>query len=349
MTDPSARPWVRRQPRSRGERLDRILEATVVGSFTRIGIVLRRRAERWDDLAAAGTGRTVLVTGGNSGLGLATARGLLTRGARVIVTTRDAEKGALAREQLVGSLTDRDAARTRPDVDARLVTEILDLDRLASVRALAERLADLGPLDAVVHNAGAMFASRGTTEDDLERTYQVHVVAPFLLTMLLVPRLVRSPDPRVVWVSSGGMYTEQLVVRRIDSPRGYRPSVAYARAKRAQVELSRELQRRLGDRTGIAFHAMHPGWARTPGLTSSLPGFTRLVGPLLRTPEEGADTILHLLLAQRDLVEPGRFWADRRPRTTDRLSRTVTDDTQRDALWERLMADSGIVRPEGLV
>jgi dehydrogenase/reductase SDR family member 12 len=332
---------------SRGDALDRLLEASVVGSFTRIGIALRRRVERWDDLADAGRGRTVLVTGGNSGLGLATATGLLARGAHVIVTTRDATKAEQTREHLVRTLTAHGAGADRADIEARIDTEILDLDRLASVRAFAERLSDGHPLDAVVHNAGAMFAVRSTTEDDLERTYQVHVVAPFLLTMLLIPRLVASPDPRVVWVSSGGMYTERLVVRRIDSPRGYRPAVAYARAKRAQVELSRELQRRLGDRTGVAFHAMHPGWARTPGLTSSLPAFSRIVGPLLRTPEQGADTVLHLLLAQRSLVEGGLFWADRRPRPTDRLARTIVDDTERSALWERLMTDARIVRPEG--
>jgi len=336
----------------RGHLLDRLLEASVVGSFTRIGFALRRRAEHWDELAGAGSGRTVLVTGGNSGIGFATARELLARGARVIVTTRDATKGAETRERLVGSLSPRSTARSRGDVDGRLATEVLDLGRLDSVRALAGRVTaqppPFGRLDAVVHNAGAMFAARSTTEDGLERTYQVHVVAPFLLTMLLVPTLVRSEDPRVVWVSSGGMYTERLVVRRIDSPGGYRPSVAYARAKRGQVELVRELQRRLGDRTGIDFHAMHPGWARTPGLASSLPGFARLVGPLLRTPEEGSDTILHLLLARRDLVDGGRFWADRRPRSTDRLARTIADDAERTALWERLMADAGIDRPGGL-
>ncbi len=335
--------------RSRGDLLDRALEASIVGSFSRVGIALRRRRERWDDLPNAGAGRSVLVTGGNSGIGLATARGLLARGARVIVTTRDATKGAQTRERLVAEVAAQAGAHARAEIDARLITETLDLERLSDVRDLAERLRGLGPLDAVVHNAGAMFAVRSVTQDDLERTYQVHVVAPFLLTMLLVPELVSRSDARMVWVSSGGMYTERLVVRRLDSPRGYRPAVAYARGKRAQVELVRELQRRLGARTGIDFHAMHPGWARTPGLASSLPTFSRLLGPLLRTPEEGADTVLHLLLAPRERVAGGRFWADRRPRRTDRLSRTVVDDTERSALWERLMADAGILRPDGLV
>ena len=334
----------------RGSLLDRALEASVVGSFSRIGIVLRRRTQRWPELADAGRGRSALVTGGNSGIGLATAAGLLARGVRVVITTRDEAKGAQARATLLDLVAPVGGPLDRAEVGARLVTASLDLDRLGSVRALAERIDMLGPINVLVHNAGAMFAERSMTEDGLERTWQVHGVAPFLLTMLLVPHLTMRPDARVVWVSSGGMYTERLVVRRVDSPGGYRPSVAYARAKRAQVELVRELHRRLGEPTGIAFHAMHPGWARTPGLRTSLPTFARFVGPLLRSPAEGADTILHLALSERsgaddDPLAGGRFWADRSPRTTDRLSRTVADDAERAALWDRLVADAGVVPP----
>lgn len=336
----------------RGPLLDRALEASIIGSFSRIGIALRRRTQRWSELTGTGHGRSVLVTGANSGIGFATASGLLARGARVIITTRDGTKGAATRAALLDRVAPPGGPVVRAELDARIITETLDLDRLDSVRALAGRIDTFGPIDAVVHNAGAMFAERSTTVDGLERTWQVHGVAPFLLTMLLVPHLAARPDARVVWVSSGGMYTEQLVVRRVDSPRGYRPSVAYARAKRAQVELAQELHRRLGQRTGIAFQAMHPGWARTPGLRSSLPTFARLVGPLLRSPEDGADTILHLVLSERTgehatALAGGRFWADRRPRSTDRLSRTVTDDAERIALWERLNVDAGVVDPDG--
>ncbi len=334
--------------------IDRALEASVVGSFTRIGHAVRRRIDRWDDLARSGEGRRVLVTGGNSGIGFATAAALLARGAHVTITTRDVPRGERARSALLDVATRDGRSADRDGIAARLDVELLDLDRLDSVRALAERLGGRAPIDVVVHNAGAMFAERSVTEDGLERTWQVHTVAPFLLTMLLVPELTSRTDPRVIWVSSGGMYTERLIVRRVDSPRGYRPSVAYARAKRAQVELVTELHRRIGDRTGIAFHSMHPGWARTPGVAGSLPTFNRLVGPLLRTPEQGADTIVHLALSPRsggadDPTAGGRFWADRRPRPTDRLSRTVCEASERTLLWERLMVDAGITRPTGPV
>jgi len=337
--------------------VDRALEASVIGSFSRVGHAVRRRIDRWEDHADAGRGRSILVTGGNSGIGFATAAALLRRGARVTITTRDEERGERARTRLLADVAADLPPADRAGLDDRLAVETLDLDRLSSVRALAERIEhieDIGPFDVVVHNAGAMFATRERTADGLERTWQVHAVGPFLLTMLLVPHLATRSDPRVIWVSSGGMYTEQLVVRRVDSPRAYRPSVAYARAKRAQVELVRELHRRLAASTGIAFHAMHPGWARTPGVASALPTFNRLVGPLLRSPDQGADTIVHLALTPRseapdDPSAGGHFWADRRPRTTDRLARTVCDDAERTALWERLMADAGIARPSGPV
>ena len=338
--------------------VDRALEASVVGSFTRIGHAVRRRTDAWDDHATAGRGRHVLVTGGNSGIGFATAVALLVRGARVTVTTRDRERGERARAALLDAAARGEHVTERDSLRERLAVELLDLDRLDSVRMLAEHLDGGDPIDIVVHNAGAMFAQRSLTEDGLERTWQVHAVAPFLLTMLLVPRLAVREDARVVWVSSGGMYTERLVVRRVDSPGRYRPSVAYARAKRAQVELVAELHRRLGGRTGIAFHAMHPGWARTPGIARSLPTFDRIVGPLLRTPAQGADTIVHLALAPRsgdgdgdgdDPTAGGRFWADRRPRPTDRLARTACEASEREALWERLMTDARIARPTGPV
>jgi hypothetical protein len=110
-----------------------------------------------------------------------------------------------------------------------------------------------------------------------------------------------------------------------------------------------ELHRRLGPETGIAFHTMHPGWARTPGLEASLPGFARIAGPLLRSPAEGADTIVHLALAPRSGpgMSGGAFWHDRRPRTAYRLSRTLPTEGERAALWERCMADSGFVEATG--
>ena len=314
--------------------VDAALEATVVLSFSKVGHAVRSRLDGWEPLEELdATGRRIIVTGANSGLGYATARALLRSGATVLATTRSQDKATATRAALEAELGS--------DLEDRLETDLLDLGELASVRAFAERrLAEDRPLHGLVHNAGALFAERAVTGDGLERTYQVHVVAPFLLTSLLLPLLEANAPSRVVTVTSGGMYAEKLVTARVDSPGGYKGTVAYARAKRAQVTLTAEWQRRLGG-AGPTFHVAHPGWADTPGLAVSLPGFRRAVGPLLRDAGEGADTVVWLALADEPASQPGRLWHDRRPRAAHRLPVTRPDPGEADALWRRLCRDTG--------
>lgn len=314
--------------------VDLALEGTVGLSFSRIGHELRSRLGAWQDLEELpGEGKRVLVTGANSGLGYATARLLLSAGTQVRLLVRSTNKGEDTLRRLAEDL-DRDL-----DDDASF--DVADLANLASVRAFADRqLQRDETLDAVVHNAGALFAERAVTEDGLERTYQIHVVAPFLLTSLLLPRLIEGAPSRIVTVTSGGMYAEKLVTERVDSPGEYRGTVAYARAKRAQVVLTREWARRLGGR-GVGFHVMHPGWALTPGVESSLPGFRRLTGPVLRTPEQGADTIVWLALTE-PAPDDGRLWHDRRPRLEHKVPWTRSDRHEADRLWDRVSQDAGV-------
>ena len=139
----------------------------------------------------------------------------------------------------------------------------------------------------------------------------------------------------MIVVASGGMYTEPLDVDALDpDPAAYDGTKAYARCKRAQVVLAEEWTRHLLD-TGITVNAMHPGWADTPGLRTALPGFSRIVGPLLRTPEEGADTIVWLAAAPDAADLSGLFFLDRRARAKHRLRRTRRPDEAREAarLW----------------
>jgi dehydrogenase/reductase SDR family member 12 len=95
---------------------------------------------------------------------------------------------------------------------------------------------------------------------------------------------------------------------------GYNGVTAYARAKRAQVALSREWARRLAG-TGVTFLAMHPGWADTPGLAAMLPGFHRVMKPILRSPQQGADTAVWLATTDAGRLGRGKFWHDRRPQS----------------------------------
>jgi dehydrogenase/reductase SDR family member 12 len=314
---------------------DAAMEASVVLSFSRIGYEVRSRLEGWPDAdELPGDGRHVLVTGGNSGLGYATTRRLTAAGADVRFTVRSEDKGEATLAQLREDLGEATAAGA--------TYELLDLGDLSSVRDLAARLdaADV-PLDTLVHNAGAMFDDRGETVDGLERTYQIHVVAPFLLTALLLPRLRSSATPgRVVTVTSGGMYAQKLDTRTVDSPDRYRGTTAYARAKRAQVTLTGEWSRRFSS-PDLGFHVAHPGWALTPGVERSLPGFRRLTGPVLRDPDQGADTVVHLVLAD-ELPTDGRLWHDRRPRREHKVPWTRAERGEAGQLWARVSRDAGI-------
>lgn len=319
-------------PVSLARAVDASLEATVAGSFTRIGFQVRSRLEDWTPAEELdGNGRTVLITGANSGLGLATATLLARTGAAVRMVVRSDDKGRSTRDAIVAA-TGNENVRWY----------VADLTDLARVRAVAAEIAAAEPrLDALIHNAGAMFDGRELTGDGVERTIALHVVGPHLLTSLLLEPLAAARG-RVIWMASGGMYATPLTVEHLQSDDEYKPATAYARAKRAQVVLSRQWQRRVGDERGIVFHAMHPGWALTPGVETSLPTFRRVVGGLLRSPEQGADTAVWLALAEEPGHRGGRFWMDRRARSEHRLASTRRPDTLEDDLWDEVSRLAGM-------
>jgi NAD(P)-dependent dehydrogenase (short-subunit alcohol dehydrogenase family) len=132
------------------------------------------------------------------------------------------------------------------------------------------------------------------------------------------------------------MYTQRIRVRDLQNTRGqYKGSIAYARAKRGQVILTELWADRLADQ-GIVVQAMHPGWADTPGVEASLPLFRKITKPFLRTPEQGADTIVWLAASDEAAETTGKFWLDRRPRPTHRLKNTVEALEDRQGLWDAL-------------
>ncbi len=327
--------------------LDAIVEAPIVTSFTRIGFGVRQRVDGWTELDEYDlAGRVVLVTGATSGIGRAAAEQLAGCGATLVLVGRSGERNAA----VVGDIADV----TGNDNISQFPADMGDLDQ---VRALADHVLDLHDrVDVLVHNAGALTPDRHDAPDGTEGTVASQVVGPFLLTSLLLNRLASSAPSRVITMSSGGMYAAGLTVAQLEMPAdSYRGAEQYARAKRAQVTLTEMWAERFGD-LGIRFHSMHPGWAATPGVDASLPTFAKVVGPLLRTPEQGADTLVWLAADAAALDSNGRFWLDRRPRSIHKLPTTRRTDTpeRRRELWEWVVARSGVgpadlVRPDGAV
>lgn len=312
--------------------LDYVLDRTIAPGYSRLGFAVRQRS--WsaaDPAPGALAGATVLVTGANSGIGKAVATRAAALGATVLMTVRDVARGQAARRDVLAGV---------PGAD--LVVERCDVSDLADVRAFA---ADLGGrrtrLDAVIHNAGVLPPSRTETRDGHELSLATHVLGPILLTELLLPALAAAPDPRVVLMSSGGMYTQALHPEDIEYRTGhYRGATAYARSKRIQVALTPLLARRWAE-CGVTVAAMHPGWADTPGIARALPGFRRLTRPILRTSEQAADTAVWLT-ATAPTPASGRFWHDRSIRPIHYLPTTRYTAADVERVWRYCAAAAGL-------
>jgi NAD(P)-dependent dehydrogenase (short-subunit alcohol dehydrogenase family) len=301
--------------------LEAVLDRSILFSFDRSGFERHARRFRAADLEVDYRGRICLVTGANSGIGFATAEGLARRGATVWLLCRDASRGRQALREIRRRVAGADVHLAR-----------LDVSDLGSVRAFAARSAPRR-VDVLVHNAGVLPDQRALTVDGIETTLATNVIGPFLLTQLLWPRLTAAPDGRVIWISSGGMYATRLSLADPDwTARPFDGVAAYAQTKRMQVVLAEQMAAR-GAAAGVGVHSMHPGWADTPAVRSSLPRFHRWMRKRLRTPKQGADTVLWLALRPGTELPSGRFWLDRAPQPTHLLPLTREGDAEREALW----------------
>jgi retinol dehydrogenase-14 len=267
-------------------------------------------------------GRTVLVTGGTGGIGKATATGLAAMGARIAITGRDRGRADAA------------AAEIRADGGPAVEVFIGDMSAQAEVRRLAaEVLAALPHLDVLINNVGGFWNSRHVTADGLERTFALNHLAPFLLTHLLVERLVENAPARIVTVSSDAQRQGRIHFDDLQGERSWSGQRAYNQSKLSNILFTYELARRLRG-TGVTATVLHPGVVRT-GFGAEDPGrIQRVITPfmaLMKSPEQGAATPIHLASAPEVEGVTGQFFANRKPRKSAKRSYDSADAVR---LWQ---------------
>jgi NAD(P)-dependent dehydrogenase (short-subunit alcohol dehydrogenase family) len=278
-------------------------------------------------------GKTCIVTGASAGIGRAIAQGLAAHGAHVVLVCRSrarAEATQHAMRMATGS--------------AAIDIALADLSSQAEIRRLAQELLQHYPrIHALINNAGVVHTSRTVTIDGLETVFAVNHLAYFLLTQLLLPRLVESTPARIVNVASDAHHWDTLDFADLQNHRRYRGLKVYGQSKLCNLLFTRELARRIAG-TGVTVNSLHPGGVAT-GLGWNNGWWAVLIAkvlkPFLRTVDQGADTAIYLTTAPEVATVSGRYFYNRREH---RPSRAAQDDEAALRLWqisEQLTATRG--------
>ena len=274
------------------------------------------------------SGKRVVITGGNTGIGKEAAVGLAELGAHVVITSRNEERGRAARDE-IAERSGNSAVEVMP----------LDLASFRSIRSFAADVLDqFDRLDVLVDNAGLILLRRRETEDGFEETFGVNHLGHFLLTDLLLERLRASAPARVVVVSSNAHKGAKrgLDFGDLQSERQYRWMEAYSKSKLANISFTRELARRL-DSTGITVNALHPGFVRSDfGRGGDLGGvygwgIKYLASPFASSPERGARTTIYLASSPDVDGVTGGYFYKCRPAVP---SAAAQDDAAARRLWD---------------
>ncbi len=254
-------------------------------------------------------GKTCLVTGGTSGIGGAISEGLARLGGHVVIVGRDAAKG------------ERVAAELRKATGNSGV-EFMQADLLSqkSIRALATGFAKKhSRLDVLVNNVGGAFWKRGVTEDGIERSFALNLVAPFLVTELFLPLLRRSQPSRIVNVATKPRKKDTVALDDLQSERAYDGFSAYGKAKTGLIAYTYELARRL-EGSGVTVNCLHPGVATDTDFSKDMPKALQVIGPVFAklfgmkvTLAEAADTAVHLASAPEVAQVSGKYFIRREP------------------------------------
>jgi retinol dehydrogenase-14 len=267
-------------------------------------------------------GRTVLVTGGSGGIGRATALGLARMGTDLAITGRDRGRAEGA------------AGELRAAGGGRVEVFVGDLSDQSQVRRLAgEVLQRCSRIDVLVNNVGGYWNTRHVTADGLERSFALNHLAAFLLTNLLLDRLIQSAPARVVTVSSNAHAQGRIDFDDLQGEGAYSGARAYGQSKLANVLFTYELARKL-PAASVTANALHPGVVRTSFGAEDPGGVQRrlvpLLRPLMKAPAQGAATSIHLASAPELARVTGRYFASRKPR---RSSKASYDQAAAARLW----------------
>jgi NAD(P)-dependent dehydrogenase (short-subunit alcohol dehydrogenase family) len=284
-------------------------------------------------------GKTVVVTGGNSGIGVETAEALARMGARVIVTARNADKGRAAVAGIVQRLGG----------DAQVQLVVFDLADLSSVRRGAEEILEQAPrLDVLVNNAGLVLSERHETVDGFEATFATNHLGPFLLTNLLLDRIKASTPARIVNVASTAHNTARkgMPFDDLQSTKRYRGMRVYGESKLANILFTLELARRL-EGSGVTANSLHPGTVRTGyGADGDARGFLafgiKIAHPFFLSPAKGARTSIYLASSPEVERVTGKYFVkckERRPR------RWAEDPEAAQRLWQVSAELVGLATP----
>jgi retinol dehydrogenase 14 len=270
------------------------------------------------------TGRVCVITGATRGIGRATAEGLARLGATLVLVVRRREDGAAVAREL---------CHAHPAPPAEVVTA--DLASQRSIREAAEIIRAHHPvLHVLINNAGTIPKQRETTVDGLEMQFAVNHLAYFLLTNLLLDRLVAGAPARIVNVASGAHQGGTIDFADLQSERRYDPVRVYGRTKLANVLFTYELARRL-EGTGVTANCLHPGVIATRLLADYM-NLPLVGGAVARTfggsPEAGAETSLHLAASPAVEGVTGKYFVESR---AARSSRASYDEEMQRRLWDR--------------
>ena len=261
--------------------------------------------------ATSMTDKTVLITGGTGGIGRAAAIGLSAMGARVGITGRDRDRA----EQAAAAIA-RESGNPAVDVF------VADMSSQVEVRRLAEEVLAAYPrLDVLLNNVGGFWAHRHATADGLEHTFALNHLAPFLLTNLLLERLIASAPARVVTVSSGAQSMGKIDFDDLMGEQKYSGSRAYNQSKLANVMFTYELAKRL-EGTGVTATALHPGLTSTAFSAEdpALGLLVKMLRPFMKSPQRGAETPIYLASSPEVEGVTGRYFANRKAKDSHKSS-----------------------------